>query len=127
MKRPFLLSMVTLLGLATIASAKSQKRSCATTAKQIIRKGYSEGGMKLHRLTGPFRWNEPFFDDKGNPGIKHRLAFVVSYAWEKEFRKGKRPGTVLLVGECVEGEPDKLLDRNKDKALTMDDFITVRR
>ena len=64
--------------------------------------------MKLLQVRGPFTWNEAFFDDKGNPGIRPRVAYLVRCAWDAEFRGRNRPGTVLLIGTCSEGGRSRL-------------------
>ncbi|MBW2734304.1 MAG: hypothetical protein JRH20_18090 [Deltaproteobacteria bacterium] len=136
MRRVFLTIVLCSIAIALIgvspASARTPQKakkphSCESHAKQIISAQYGEGGMKLHRILGPFRWNESFFDAKGNPGIRHRIAFAVAYGWDREFRKGNKPGTDLLIGECIEGDPSKLRDRNGDQALDLNDFIRAKR
>lgn len=102
----------------------SKTDTCTDQALALIKREYSEGGLRLGKVNGPFMWNLAFFDGQGNPGISHRIAFGVSYSWDEEFRDNE-PGTVVLLAECIEGEPSKLRDRNRDKVVDLDDFIKV--
>lgn len=123
-----IISMALLFSGAALAGPKkpAKPQSCAQHALKLIRAGYSEGGMKLRRISGPFLWNESFNDGKGNPGIRPRVAYLVSHGWHKEFRKKNRPGEVLIIGECTEGGPSRLVDRDRNKAVDLNDLTTVK-
>lgn len=110
--------------------AESVKRSdvlgCNGRSEALIRQGYGRGRMKLTRLAGPFRWKEAFFDSKGNPGLRHRIAYTVAIKWKGAHKKRRMPGmTLLLLGDCQDGDPSRLVVRNRDGVRTLADFYTV--
>jgi hypothetical protein len=114
------LLIVALLAGPVEARKRSRASSCESTATKLIKGGYGRGGKEIKRLLGPFRWNEPFFSSDGDPGLRHRVAFVVIYD------EGRKKGnTVLLVGECQEGDPSKLIDANNDKKVNLADLTRV--
>ena len=125
-------AVVLVIALASVAAARPKKAvktalTCQQHALQLIKRGYAEGGMQLRRVQGPFSWNEGSLDGKGNPGLRSRVAFVVSYAWDVEFRKTNRPRTVLLIGTCNEGGPSRLRDVDRSGIVDLSDLVTVKR
>ena len=100
-------------------------RNCRQQVLFLIRKNYLKGGGKLLGMKGPFRWRESFFDSKGKPGIRHRIAYVLSHEGNKTLKKEEKPGWVLLLGTCSRGKPPKLEDLDGNRALSLNDLRRI--
>ena len=121
MKKYFLCISLLFSSLVTQANGgfSSIADSCQKTAKDLIKFGYSEGGLSLKMVQGPFSYNEAFYDKDGNPGLKYKAAFVVTYS-----NNGK-VDEELRIAQCIEGEPSSMADSNHDGIVDLSDLVRV--
>ncbi len=119
--------LVSALALHSISFAQDEAAgppSCESSAEQMIRAGYSEGGSSIVWLSGAHHFNESFFDDSGQPGINSRVAFLVGFQMAETQWAGA--GTVVVIADCVHGEPSTVADRNGDGILDLSDLVTTQ-
>ena len=95
------------------------KHPCGKTARDLVKKAYSEGGMHVVHLSGPYVWSAKVETSNKKIVPMTFAATFVRYGWDKEFKKNK-PGQELFIGQC---DKKGLVDTSKDALRTLNDLV----